>query len=77
MTKEKLSEVAEGLGWTNLGPQKNGWMISFLYEDTGTRCNVYYTTMTFQFQKKNGTFRVFREVESIEEFERLLLEHYA
>ena len=73
MQKEQIIQIAENFGWTDLVPQKNPWMISFTYKDTGTRCNVYYTTGTVSIQKKDGTFKYYYNTDTEEKYEPIFL----
>jgi len=52
---QEIKELCEGLGWVDLGAQKNIHMISFAHEEKGDRVNIYFTTMTVTRQNKNNT----------------------
>ncbi len=71
---EQIKELCEGLGWVDLGQQKNPYMISFIHEEKKDRINIYYTTMTVTRQNRssgNGFCQTYREVD-LEKLEEIL-----
>jgi len=63
----EIKELLTALGWTDLGQQKNPYMMSFIYN--GVRMNVYFTTMTVTVQSSLG-IKTYRDV-TLEELEKI------
>lgn len=76
MDKEKkIKLLCEGMGWIDLGPQKNPYMMSFVPEETSTiRMNIYFTTMTVTIQKSRRFCETYKNMGFVE-LEKLLEEN--
>ena len=73
-SQQQIIELCVGMGWTDLGVQKNPYMLSFVHEEKPDRINVYFTTMTVTRQNrniKNGFCHTYKNV-TLEELESLL-----
>lgn len=68
--KQQVIELVTALGWTDLGDQKNPWMISFMNE--GIRLNVYFTTMTATIQSSKNNIRIIRNA-TLEDLEKFII----
>jgi hypothetical protein len=71
ISKGQIKELCEGLGWIDMGPQKNQWMISFMQEETGRRVNIYFTTMTVSIEDDEHKQHHQRDV-TLEDLELIL-----
>ena len=71
--KQEIKELCEGLGWIDLGAQKNPKMISFKQEESGRRVNIYFTTMSVSCVDKVGVQRHYRGVD-LEQLEKIMTE---
>ena len=73
--KRELKLLCEGLGWIDLGEQRNPYMISFAPEEhINIRMNIYYTTMTVTIQKSNRFCETYKNV-GYKELEKILEEN--
>ncbi len=74
---EKIRELAEAMGWVEIKPQNNPYMISFKdAEFEETRVNVYFTTMsvTVQSRKKWGVLKNSKHV-TLEQLEEIFTDY--
>lgn len=69
--REEIKELCEALGWIDLGPQKNIYMMSFREEETGRRVNIYPTTMTVTVEDINHIQKHYHDV-TLEKLEQIL-----
>ncbi len=73
--EENIKLLCEGMGWIDLGKQKNPYMMSFIPEErSNIRMNIYFTTMTVTVQKRNRFCETYKNVGFVE-LEKLLEEN--
>jgi len=73
--EQQIKLLCEGMGWVDLGKQKNPYMMSFIPEESSAiRMNIYFTTMTVTVQKRNRFCETYRNV-GLEELENILKEN--
>lgn len=71
-TLDNVRELCVGMGWVDLGTQKNLYMVSFQKESTKDRLNIYFTTMTVTLQARKSRFpKMWRKV-TMDELESIL-----
>jgi len=70
-TIEEITLLMEGLGYKDLGLQKNPYMISFIKEESNDRVNIYYGNMTVTIQPTDGGIKVVRDV-TLEMLEKIV-----
>ena len=76
MDKEtNIKLLCEGMGWIDLGPQRNPYMMSFIPEErSNIRMNIYFTTMTVTIQKSHRFCETYKNV-GFAQLEKLLEEN--
>lgn len=72
MKLQDIEELLQAYSWFPVA-SKNSWMCSFVHEISQARMNYYVTTGTFTIDTKDGRCHVFRDIETLEELEKILL----
>lgn len=70
MHKKQAIGLIGGYGWVQI-PSKLDYMISF--SNSIGRMNIYLTTWTITIQSKNDWIKTYRNVNSLEELEEILI----
>lgn len=69
----QIKELVCAFGWTDLGDQKNSFMISFRHEESKYRLNIYYTTGTVTLQAPRSRFpKTWKGIDSLDKLEGIL-----
>lgn len=72
MKLQDIQELLQAYSWFPVASKKIS-MYSFLNEMSGARLNYYVTTGTFTIDTRDGKCHVFRDIETLEELEKILL----